>query len=498
MRRFRNFVEREKTFPIIIALIFISSILFYTGCAGGPSSRRSPSPEWLLEEWIHTETEYRFRGIAEAQDALLAQEGATQMLVDGILQAMDLGSPDDWDSAGREALTALFDQIIQGVGNTQMVDLPEGFAILRRGAWSDGAKHSGYAVDAAWESEAFEEYVNELAMLAGVASAQFRGLELRAMAAEKDGNGYEAALIWASAAHAAEVDGTASSYRRALRQVVNVLESVEVGVETSPPTSYVDLRPDSPLVARAFINGKPISNAEFLVTYPRSARDGSPARGYARVFSDEDGRIQFLPPPVPFVGQQVLTIAPSAAPFLEPLDDKDETSAINMAEIVEEPRVSARYETQPHLKELRTGIVVLETDLAGNPLASGEAAGGLFDDLKAQNFLVEVMELDPRELLSRNSRELLRDLKADERFYDNYDRVVHGTVTLESFEQVGDSYTVRVSGTLSYSDIPRQSVRFRSTITKSSQASDGQQAINAAFRQLGRSFAAELAQRAAP
>lgn len=71
-----------------------------------------------------------------------------------------------------------------------------------------------------------------------------------------------------------------------------------------------------------------------------------------------------------------------------------------------------------------------------------------------------------------------------------------GTVSLEGFVQDGDSYVVEVSGTLSLADIERQVVLFRLGVTKSSRASDGQQAVLAAFRQLGREFAAALVERA--
>ena len=142
------------------------------------------------------------------------------------------------------------------------------------------------------------------------------------------------------------------------------------------------------------------------------------------------------------------------------------------------------------------GILILETDLAGNTLNSPDAARGLFDDLVADGFNIDIMDLDPVEMFTRTERALLRDLKADPRFADRYDRVIHGTVTLESFEQNGDSYTVRVSGTLAMSDIQRQVTLYRSEITKTSQASDSQQAMSAAFRQLGRSFAGELIEQA--
>ena len=136
--------------------------------------------------------------------------------------------------------------------------------------------------------------------------------------------------------------------------------------------------------------------------------------------------------------------------------------------------------------------MILETDLAGNALKTADTAKGLLDDLSADGFDIEIMNLDPSQMLSLTDEALLRDLKADTRYSDRYQRVVYGTVALDSFEQKGGSYTVKVSGTLILGDINRQITLYKSEITKSSQASSSLQAISAAFRQLGRSFAGEL------
>jgi hypothetical protein len=111
-------------------------------------------------------------------------------------------------------------------------------------------------------------------------------------------------------------------------------------------------------------------------------------------------------------------------------------------------------------------------------LSSTAAAIGLLDDLSAEGFNVDIMTLNPQEMLTRTERELLRDLKADERFSERYERVIHGTVSLESFEQNGGNFSVRVTGTLAMSDIQRQVTLYRSEITKTSRASDSQQAIS--------------------
>jgi hypothetical protein len=71
-----------------------------------------------------------------------------------------------------------------------------------------------------------------------------------------------------------------------------------------------------------------------------------------------------------------------------------------------------------------------------------------------------------------------------------------GKIVLDKFEQKDSGYTVKVSGTLYLSDIERQINLYKSTISKTSRASSSSQAMSAAFRQLGRTFAEEIIKQA--
>ncbi len=235
-----------------------------------------------------------------------------------------------------------------------------------------------------------------------------------------------------------------------------------------------------------------MGNAEFVVTYPKLARDGGPSRGEARINSDSDGLLSFLQPEVPFAGIQEIMIAPSATPFLEYIEDPNNSVTDKFILEMEEPAATTEYEGLARIRSIPMGILILETDLTGNPLDSDAAARGLLDDLINDGFDVAVMGLDPREMITRSERALLRDIKADDQFSALFERVLHARVRLESFEQEGDSYTVRVTGSLAMSDVDRQVTLFRTELSKSSRAASSQQAMSAAFRQLGRSFAEEL------
>ena len=100
------------------------------------------------------------------------------------------------------------------------------------------------------------------------------------------------------------------------------------------------------------------------------------------------------------------------------------------------------------------------------------------------------MPLDPIEQLGRNDAELIRDLRAV--YGDTFDRVVYGVFSIEDFAQDNDVFEVVASGTLKVADLDRELLLFEADLSRRAQAGDSRQAINAAFRSLGKAGAALL------
>ena len=471
------------SFQILVVALIAS-------CAGGPQLLNEP-PEWVSAPLESGGGVLAFRGEGSDEIPVLAKEGAIDDLTDKVLLAMNLGDESRWTAQGAADVNA-FRLELESAVRTPGEAVLDGFAVVRIAGWKDSGRMISFAVDITWDENAFAAKANELADATGVTSAGYRELEARAKAAEENGNLYEASLIWAKAAGMAQENGNPSGYRQALRQAGLVLQDLDYALVSVPAQAYVGARPSSPVVFAVEAGGRPVGNAEFVLTYPTLSREGSPTTGSVRMPSDGRGHVSFLPPEIRYPGLQTVSIAPSAEPILEYLDGSVDSNTDRLIATLENPKAEAVYEAFDPIRTIPTGILILETDLAGNPLGSAAAAAGLLDDLRTDGFNVVVMDLDPREMMDRTERALLRDIKADVRFSSRYDRVIHGTVALESFEQDGDGFTVRVSGTLTLSDIDRQVRIYRSTISKTSRAGDGQQAIAAAFRQLGRSFAAEL------
>ena len=396
------------------SLALYSLIVFLFSCAGGPGVLDEP-PEWVSLPVSDTDTQRAFRGIGEGESLALARDEAIDSLIDAVLDAMEIGDPEGWSDGARKGVAAFSNDLGQVVRSPEFYEM-DGLEVFRRNGWRNDSGGVTYAVDIYWENSAFDAKALELADLLGVAGPEYRALEKRARTAEADGNFYESALLWAAAAGVAENDGNFSGYRMALRGIESVLDNFEYTVISVPEEAYVGLRPASPVLFGVEKDGKRVGNAEFVITYPRAARDGSPSRGEARISSDKNGVVSFLPPEVAFAGIQNITIALSARPFLEYLEDPANSATDQFIADLETSNTGAVYEALARLRTIPMGILILETDLTGNPLDSSAAANGLLDDLIGDGFDVEVMDLNPREMISRSERALLRDIKADPRF----------------------------------------------------------------------------------
>jgi hypothetical protein len=245
-------------------LVLLTIIIFLASCAGGPGVLDKP-PEWAESEPQDSADVLYFRGSGTSETLASAKLDAISDLNDAILAAMDLGDPEKWAAAGTEAVNEFLALVEQAVRTPEYAQV-EGLSLVNKDGWFDEDRNIVYTIDISWDREAFDRQIAELAELTGVTSLEFRELEERANRAEDDGNAYEAALIWSTAAGIAEANANQPGYRQALGQVERLLNSLTFSVVSFPTESYVDQRPADPVVFSVASRDKPVGSAEFLIT----------------------------------------------------------------------------------------------------------------------------------------------------------------------------------------------------------------------------------------
>lgn len=481
-------MKRSLSFSLAIAIFALLAF----SCAGRPEVGNTP-PDWISTAYTDTEKIYRFRGTGVADSLFLAKEEAVNEIINAALERMNLADPSVWNIGSQIAIESFKDELESAL---RMPDyyVIKGLDILQMNAWQDKTSIF-FAIDVAWIKDEFTKRAEDITTFTGTASPAV-SLEDRALAAENAGNIYEAALIWAVAAGVAERDKRMSDYLQAFMDISRLLNKLTYNLVSAPAEVFTDSPLLDPIVLDISSGKKPVGNAEFVISYPIQRSGGTQRLENVRLLTNSQGRIEFLPPAIGWEGTQSIFIAPSSAPFIKYLSDTQSGTAVKFADTLEKIRFEVNYESLERDRTVPTGILILETDIAGNPLNTASAVGGILNDLKSDGFNVKTLSLDSHEILSASGEDLPNNLTSLLQSYSGISRVIHGIVSLESFEQNGDSFTVRVGGTLFLSDIKRQIVLHQSKITKTSRSGSGQDAMNAAFRQLGRSFAAELIDRA--
>jgi len=475
-------------------LVLLPVALLIFSCAGGPEISNN-EPEWLSSPPEKSDSVYFFRASSTGKTFSAAESAAVAELIDSVKELMHIPQSADLNDKAKKEIDAYFEKLRQLLMNREY-EASEGITVIHRDSWKNIDGTLNYAIEISWEKDRFNSKKEYFSEFFSAMPPEYLSAVEKAKKAEADDNVYESAQYWVIAAAAAKRGGGFTEYRKALEKAGDLIGNVTLILESYPDAVYAGLRPEKPVVFRAVYNNKPVKNAELLIRYTKMALDNTPAVGKAGLITDENGKVFFRLPEVSVKGTQSVSAAFSAEPFLNLLGSEIDDFAGKFISIIEAPVVEASFEALPRTSTIPTGIFILETDLAGNPLDSDSAAKGLFDDLKENGFNVAILDLDPEEMSGKSEEAILRDLKADKRFSSKFERVVLGKIVLDKFEQKDSGYTVKVSGTLYLSDIERQINLYKSTISKTSRASSSSQAMSAAFRQLGRTFAEEIIKQA--
>lgn len=235
-----------------------------------------------------------------------------------------------------------------------------------------------------------------------------------------------------------------------------------------------------------------VTDVEFLVLYEGRNRAGGKANFERRLVSNPFGIVDFFHPFLPFSGTSTVRFTPGSRDFhsgvlalnAEGLD----MSAINAWEV--ESTLKYDISVESVSRKLPMGIVILHTDIAGAALKNNESSLGLAEALSLDGYSVEVMTLDPGEVRKVDEPAFLRDLRAA--FKDDYVRVIFGTVEIQDFESIDDSYRVKTGGTLKAVDVKSGEILMTLELDKSVESRNNTLAVTASFRELGKAFAQEI------
>ncbi|MDA3950154.1 MAG: hypothetical protein PF508_13165 [Spirochaeta sp.] len=298
-----------------------------------------------------------------------------------------------------------------------------------------------------------------------------------------------------------EVPATVDERRQVLRDAL--LLASEIAVSSQPGDLSVAL--GQPLTASIRVTvtdsdrDVSVERQDFAVRTVGPLIDGVRGDTGREATTDTDGSFSVAVPTPRFAGTTTVTAEPtwlrSVVNRWEAELESDDTKDLLEA-VAAQLRGQTRIRVTSQAAEIPTAVVVLDRDIAGNPMTGSDAMDGVLRELAARSFRVRRVDLSgpEREQLSSLERVDVADL------YDllpfeilsSVDRAIVGDARILEFNE-NEGFRVRVELDVVVFDLRRDERLARVTVTERISGSSAQATIRAAFQEAGRRLARQLA-----
>ncbi len=227
------------------------------------------------------------------------------------------------------------------------------------------------------------------------------------------------------------------------------------------------------------------------VAYREARPDGRTAVRTASLQTDAAGRVEFVPPSLAVPGRETVTMVLDLSSYIAPVTgvETDDAVVARIGGVAAEKRATFVYIVESRAREIRTSVAVVETDIAGNPLATDMTANAMTQLLIGEGFTMTSGTVDARPARNLTGEDAARFLRTA--VDPDVQRVVFGTVKITGFEE-DNGFVVTVSGEVSMIELETGATVSRVSATQRSRGQSSSAAISAAFRAIGIRFGQDI------
>ncbi|MFP4151611.1 MAG: hypothetical protein ACLFR8_09860 [Alkalispirochaeta sp.] len=298
-----------------------------------------------------------------------------------------------------------------------------------------------------------------------------------------------------------EVPRSSAERRRILNEALGIASQIVVTArpgETSTPLGTPVDRPIEVSVSNR-TDGTPLRDVPFFIRITGPDVDGTRSESVRTAVTGREGSFQIDSPDPRYAGTTVVVAEPdwhrdSYDEWAEQLDSTENRDLLDA--IANRIRGRSVLRVTSQAAEIPTAVVIVDRDIAGNPMADSRALRGVIREFSAREFRVRRVELDEagRERLIGLDRIEAADL------YDllpfevlaSVDRAIVGDATIYEFEEdEGFSVGVRIEA-IAF-DLRRDRRLAQVTVTERITGSSAQATIRGAFQEAGRRLARQIA-----
>lgn len=486
--------------------ITLTAFAFMAACATIPSREvrpRAPSPP----KWVHAPpkatdefTYFVGSGSDASGNSAAAEQKAIQGLAAQVADSIGAGAGGQLTPATRADLRTLEQRLREGIRDPSTPGL-KGFAVTERWVEHNGGRVTLHLL-ARYRTSALEAERSRLAALERertdpVAVPQTRGEELLA-----NGKPYAAAVQFMEAALAAtRLENAAAEFQTNIEKAEAAVADIRLETVTNDIHGQLDRRLPKPFLLEVTAGGKPnqpVPGARFRISYPVLAENGTPGTvtmAITEAKSDSRGRVSIDLPSPHLFGEQTVTAVLDLSSALDPLlhaPGADQELVTSLEKKIDSVRAVLRYHTTSEAASVPTGVLVMDLDRGGSPIPGDDTAVGIESALTNAGFNILPIPSN-RSILGIDLPDLVKILRNN--FAGKIRRAIVGQAQISGFEHTDGNYVVKVSGHIEVADLASGNVLFSTSQVKLSRASDASSAINAAFKDLGKSIATEIKNR---
>lgn len=253
--------------------------------------------------------------------------------------------------------------------------------------------------------------------------------------------------------------------------------------------------------ARSEDGGEPLNDVPLRVEIRGPLVDGRQTSSQTQVATDQDGTVQIPVATPALAGTTRIDVEPL---WLAELADRWEAQLESaelqdlLASISERLRVRAAVQVTSQAASIPTAMIVLDRDIAGNPIDSADTMRGMTQEFMDTDFRIREVELSSsarRRLAEAESISVadLYDLLPFD-VLSRTERVIVGDAHILEFSEE-DGFTVVVEVEAGAFDLRRDEVLARVSFQERISGSDARSAIRTAFQAAGRRLVRQIVPR---
>jgi len=252
------------------------------------------------------------------------------------------------------------------------------------------------------------------------------------------------------------------------------------------------------------ITGKPFPDGFRLsVTHAAGARigithKGLDGRGKTKLSTDSaqpdsSGLVMYSPGVPRYAGPGSITMYLDFRSNLEALEDVPEelrNELESFESLAARKKATFSYRVYSMAKDIPTGVVILDVDMAGNPRKSADTASGVVESLTEAEFII-VPVPDRFHLNGMEDGEIIG--KAQLMYGDVMERLIFGVIQIADFDEAEGSFLIKVEGMVKVADLATGRIIASESNSKWSRGSNTVSVISAAFKSIGQELGRGLA-----